>query len=75
MAIVTSGLIWAPVAGAVAETMIDTRTVLPKNIPTGTVVRGQVDSVAASRPDMKFSDPEATPSIIWNKIRRLGEVC
>lgn len=64
MAIVTSGLMCAPVAGAVAETRDDTRIALPKRIPTGTAARGQVDSVAPKRPDTKFSEPEAIPSII-----------
>jgi hypothetical protein len=64
VAIVTIGLMCAPVAEPVAETRVDTRIVLPKSIPTGTTARGQVDSVATSRPDTKFSDPEAIPSMI-----------
>jgi len=62
--IVTSELMCAPDAEAVAETRIDTRTVLPMSIPAGTAARGQVDSVATMRPDKKFSDPAAIPSMI-----------
>ena len=66
---VTSGLMCAPVAGAAAETRMDTMTVLPKNIPTGTADRGHVDSVATKRPDIKLSEPEATPSMTLNKTQ------
>lgn len=65
MAIVTIELTCAPVAAAVAEMIHDTTIVLPNSIPTGTTAGGQVDIVATRRPDMKFSDPEATPSMIW----------
>lgn len=64
MAIVTIELTCAPVAVAVAEMIHATTRVFPTSIPTGATVGGQVDSVATSRPDIKFSDPEATPSII-----------
>ena len=64
MAIVTIELMCAPVAATVAEMIHDTTSVLPMSIPAGTAARGQVDSVAAIRPDIKFSDPEATPSMI-----------
>ena len=71
MDIVTIGLMCAPVAIAVEEMRVDTMTVFPMNIAGGSAVRDQVDSVATIRPDMKFSDPEVTPSIIWNRIWRL----
>ena len=64
MAIVTIELMCAPVAEPVAEMRTDTRIVLPKSTPTGITERGHVDSVATSRPDMKFSEPEAIPSMI-----------
>lgn len=67
MAIVTIGLRCAPVAEPVAEMRVDTRTVLPKKTPTGMAERGQVYSVAKSRPDTKLSDPEAIPSMIWKE--------
>ena len=67
MAIVMVELMCAPVVEAVAEMMSDTRTVLPKNIPTGTTESGHADSVATSKPDTKFRDPEATPSMICKK--------
>jgi hypothetical protein len=57
-------LICAPVAELVAEMRVDTMIILPKRIPTGITERGHVDSVAASRPDKKFSDAEAIPSTI-----------
>ena len=53
----------APVAEAVAERMIVKRIVLPKSTPAGTAVCGHVDSVANSKPETKFSDPEATDSM------------
>jgi len=64
VAIVTIELTCAPVAAAVAEMIHDTTSVFPMSIPTGTTARGQVDIVAAIRPDTTLSDPEATPSMI-----------
>ena len=68
---VTSELMCAPVAEYAAEMRHDTRIVLPKSIPAGIAARGQVDSVAAIKPVITFSDPEATPSMIWNRTRAL----
>ena len=66
MAIVTMGLRCAPVTVAVAEMRIEMTIVLPMRIPAGTAARGQFVNVAPIRPVITFSDPEATPSMIWN---------
>jgi len=67
MAIVTIGLMCPPVTVAVAEMRHEITIVLPMSIPAGIAERGQVDSVAAIKPVITFSDPEATPSMIWNR--------
>lgn len=72
MAIVTIGLMCPPVTVAVAEMRHEITIVLPMSIPAGIAARGQVDSVAAIKPVITFSDPEATPSMIWNKTRGLS---